>query len=149
MTTKEFSAPAETDYGLALLRYIAFLAKHLDKNDVSSAVTAILMAMNFQEQSDGYKYLKKGIVLYFQKAEHVVMKSIYIDVAREYAVKSWHVERSIRYAVEQAWMSGSSEIWMKLFPPNQNGEVENPSNGRFIARVAQILELWQGFYSIE
>ena len=49
------------------------------------------------------------------------------------------VERSIRSAIDKAWRVGDPAVWSKYFRCLPDGTVERPSNGNFIARMAQLL----------
>lgn len=126
------------------LKYVALLSRHLNKNDVWSVVSLILLDLGFLINHDGTKYLRKAILLYMQYPERTLMKVIYADVGRSYAprVKVKSVEHAMRYAMDEAWKC-NGERWSALFPVGEDGKVKHPTNSEFIARIACLIEVWQ------
>ena len=65
-----------------------------------------------------------------------ITKQLYPDIAKEYGSTSSRVERAIRHAIEVAWSRGKIEninqiFGIKVYSPN-----EKPTNGEFIALIA-------------
>lgn len=127
------------------LQYIALLSRHLNKDDVWSVVSLILLDLGFAINNDGTKYLRKAILLYMQYPERTLMKVIYADVGRSFVprAKVKHVEHSIRYAIDGAWERSDGERWRTLFQSGKDGEVVRPTSSEFIARIACLIEIWQ------
>ena len=71
-------------------------------------------------------------------------KVLYPAVAKHYDTTSSRVERAIRHAIEVSWMRGKIENVNKLFGFNVYGKNDKPTNGEFIALVADKLIIEDG-----
>ena len=65
-----------------------------------------------------------------------ITKSLYPDIASIYNSTSSRVERAIRHAIEVAWNRGKIENINGLFGIKVYNTNEKPTNGEFIALVA-------------
>ena len=70
-----------------------------------------------------------------------ITKQLYPEIADKYKTTPSRVERAIRHAIEVAWNRGKIEninnvFGIKIYAPN-----EKPTNGEFIALVADKLLL--------
>ena len=65
-----------------------------------------------------------------------VTKVLYPEVAKRYQTTSSRVERAIRHAIEVAWNRGKIENINNLFGIKVYSSNEKPTNGEFIALVA-------------
>lgn len=124
------------------LKYVLFLTRRFDENDVESAILAILLELGFSTQSDGFYYLRAAILLKYRNQNQRIVKMLYPAVGKGYdpAVGSLQVEQAIRSAISAAWDTRDEEEWGCFFPGHK--ETKKPSNGEFISRIACILELW-------
>lgn len=102
-------------------------------------VTAVLIKMGFSTKLGGYDYLADAIPLYAKDPSQAITKELYVSVGQIHGKEAGLIERSIRSAIDKAWRVGDPEIWGKFFRRLPDGTVERPSNGHFIARVAQML----------
>lgn len=102
-------------------------------------LTDVLLAMHFNASHGGYSYLRSAIPLYAQDPNQAVTKELYVAVGAPVHKNSKLVERSIRNAIERAWEQGDMQVWQRYFPAGPDGIVHRPSNGAFIARMAQLL----------
>lgn len=102
-------------------------------------VTTLLIKMGFSTKLGGYSYLVDAIPLYAQDPSQAITKELYVAVGQIHGKDAALVERSIRSAIEKAWRHGDSALWGKYFRTLPDGSVERPSNGHFIARMAQLL----------
>ena len=64
---------------------------------------------------------------------------LYPGVARRYDTSSSKVERAMRHAIEVAWNRGRLETTNRLLGMDVFTEKDKPTNGEFIALVAQKL----------
>lgn len=97
-----------------------------------------LMRLGFEPKLSGYRYLMAAIPRYAENPTQSITKELYPMVG-----ESKLIERSIRSAIEKAWQQGDEAIWREYFPCGADGSVPRPSNGTFIARLAQKLVLPQ------
>ena len=126
------------------LDYILFLTRHLRRGNIRAAALAILMDLGFPEYSDGFAYLRSAIIIRFGNT-YMRFGAIYQQIAEQHGlgITIQQIEQDIRSLITEAWKYRNVEKWMIVFPPNGNGDLEKPSNGRVIAKFACLLELWQ------
>ena len=73
-----------------------------------------------------------------------VTKELYPSIAEKYGTTSSRVERAIRHAIEVAWSRGRIETINKLFGYTVHEQKGKPTNGEFIAMVADKLRIKGG-----
>ena len=103
-------------------------------------VRELLMALGIPGKLRGSTYLRCAIPLFARDPLQSVTKSLYPAVAKCCGCETSHVERSIRSAIDAAWQKRDENIWKLYFPADETGTVKRPTNGAFIARLAQSLE---------
>lgn len=97
----------------------------------------MLRELSFAAHHDGYVQLCIGIPRYAQDTIQGMCKELYPYIAKELGLGDWHtVERSIRFAIMEAWNRGDNARWEKYFPKFQKA----PTNKVFIATLADRLE---------
>ena len=65
-----------------------------------------------------------------------ITKRLYPNIAEKFDTSSSKVERAIRHAIEVAWNRGKIENINSLFGVKVYSDNEKPTNGEFIALVA-------------
>ncbi len=125
------------------LRILDFMAQLQDapvqpQND-GQLTANLLIALGFPPKLDGYAYLVEAVPLYAQDPSQAITKELYVAVGALYNKEAALVERSIRSAIDKAWRERDEEIWRQYFRCAPDGTVPRPSNGTFIARMAQVL----------
>ena len=65
-----------------------------------------------------------------------ITKELYPNIATKYETSASKVERAIRHAIEVAWNRGRIENINSLFGVKVYSNNEKPTNGEFIALVA-------------
>lgn len=111
-------------------------AKSLDEK-----ITAVFLSVGIPAHIKGYHYLREAIRMVFDKPELIgrITKELYPGIAKRFATTPSKVERAIRHAIEVSWTRGKIENINKLFGFNVYGKNEKPTNGEFIALVADKL----------
>lgn len=95
-------------------------------------MASTLLQMGFSPKLSGFRFLLSAIPMYAGNPDLSITKELYTALDG----KNGHlVERSIRSAIEKAWETGNHVLWRQLF-----GAANRPSNGTFIARMAQMLK---------
>lgn len=102
-------------------------------------VTTMLIKMGFSTKLGGYSYLVDAIPIYAKDPSQAITKELYVAVGQIHGKDAGLVERSIRSAIDKAWRVGDPAVWSKYFRCLPDGTVDRPSNGNFIARMAQLL----------
>jgi len=104
-------------------------------------VTAIFLVAGIPAHIKGYHYLREGIKMVYNNSELInrITKELYPGIAKRFNTSASKVERAIRHAIEVAWTRGKIENLNALFGYNIYGKNDKPTNGEFIALVADKL----------
>ena len=70
-----------------------------------------------------------------------ITKELYPGIARKFGTTSSKVERAIRHAIEVAWNRGRIDALDEAFGKNVCSLADKPTNGEFIALVADRLSV--------
>ena len=101
-------------------------------------VTAIIHEIGVPAHIKGYQYLRDGIKLVVENSQKInsITKCLYPEIAKRFGTTSSKVERAIRHAIEVAWNRGKIENINNLFGTKIYTANEKPTNGEFIALIA-------------
>ncbi len=120
--------------------FLAQLQDTVPRNPTGDMVIpSLLMSLGFSPKLDGYGYLVEAIPLYARDPSQAITKELYAEVGHLRQKEASLVERSIRSAIDKAWRERDEAVWRQYFRCAPNGAVPRPSNGAFIARMAQLL----------
>jgi len=135
---------------ITMLKYVQFIGRRLDKQDVRSVTLLILLDLNFAPGNEGFVYLRSAIERQRASDVPIVIKRIYPTISGVDDMSSWHyVDQAIRRAIKAAWDDRDPELWYIFFPPGGSRISRCPSNKEFIARIACIIELWQSCKEVD
>lgn len=125
------------------LNYILFLTRHVRKRNVPGAILALLMELRCPEHHDGFGYLRRAIFLRFQDLD-LRFGRIYQMIVEscDPGTTTGQIDQDIRAVIGSAWAVRDAERWDYIFPAGGDGMQIKPSNGRFIARIACLMVLW-------
>lgn len=112
--------------------------------DPRDAVSNLLRQFRIRAKLKGFRYLRESIVLMAEDPEQAITKELYAEVARRFDTGFKQVERCIRTVIEEAWEVRDEQFWRRYFVPGADGILERPSNGDFIAQLAQFLRSGEG-----
>ena len=103
------------------------------------AVTNILHEMGVPAHIKGFQYLRAGILFTIRDAGSVtgITKVLYPEIAKRFSTTPTCVERAMRHAIEIAWNRGDFEMQQKIFRGTISGTKGKPTNGEFIALLAE------------
>ena len=106
-------------------------------------VTEIIHEVGVPAHIKGYQFLKEAIKLVIKKPEIInsITKQLYPSIARNFETSPSKVERAIRHAIEVAWNRGRIENLNTIFGYNIYTKNDKPTNGEFIALIADRLML--------
>ena len=104
-------------------------------------ITAVFLVAGIPAHIKGYHYLREGIRMVYYDPQKInrITKELYPGIAKRYGTSASKVERAIRHAIEVAWTRGRIENLNALFGYNVYGKNDKPTNGEFIALVADKL----------
>ena len=115
-------------------------------NSLEADVTFIMHEIGIPAHIKGYQYLREAIMMVVQNMGllNAITKELYPNIAEKYDTTASRVERAIRHAIEVAWSRGRIETINKLFGYTVHEQKGKPTNGEFIAMVADKLRIKGG-----
>lgn len=107
-------------------------------NHIEEKITNIFITVGIPAHIKGYQFLREAIKLAIAEPEIInsITKKLYPAIAKRYDTSASKVERAIRHAIEVAWNRGKIENINNLFGIKVYSSNEKPTNGEFIALVA-------------
>ncbi len=132
--------PAVLDRRIKALRSEKPSPSYLDPSHVAAEqrISEIFMTVGIPAHIKGYQFLREAIKMAIDSPEIInsITKRLYPEVAERFSTSPSKVERAIRHAIEVAWNKGKIENINSLFGVKIYSANEKPTNGEFIALVA-------------
>lgn len=130
---------------LDALRHISTMARHLLYCDQELVLLAVLLDMGFSSGRVGMDPLINAIVMRHKNPALMLTKEVYPAVGRMIRPKmnGRAAESAITHLLDSAWENRDESIWGYYFTTQQDGTVKKPTNGEFIAQMANFLSLWE------
>ena len=112
---------------------------------VDEKISSVFLTVGIPAHIKGYHYLRYAIKLVMEDGTLInrITKELYPRVAEHFETSASKVERAIRHAIEVAWTRGKIENINALFGFIVYSKNEKPTNGEFIALVADKLAMEQ------
>ena len=109
----------------------------LDK-EIEEKITNIFITVGIPAHIKGYQFLREAIKLSMENPDIInsITKKLYPTIADKFDTSASKVERAIRHAIEVAWNRGKIENINSVFGLTVYSNNEKPTNGEFIALVA-------------
>ena len=123
-------------------RNIAFVNKgKKTSHNIDEQITAIFLSIGIPAHIKGYQFLRIAVKKVVEKPTLInsITKMLYPSVADEFETTASKVERAIRHAIDVAWNRGRIENINELFEYNIYTKNYKPTNGEFIALIADKL----------
>lgn len=113
-------------------------SNNIVSNQMEEKITNIFITVGIPAHIKGYQFLREAIKLAIVNPEIInsITKKLYPTIADKYDTSASKVERAIRHAIEVAWNRGKIENINNLFGIKVYSSNEKPTNGEFIALVA-------------
>lgn len=109
--------------------------------DPEKEIRRILLELGAPDHLVGHPYVIQGILLVV--SNRTVINSItfglYPQLAAKFDTTPARVERAIRHLIEVTWSRGDLEVIAKYFGNTISAEKGKPTNGEFIARIANVV----------
>ena len=108
------------------------------KKVVDEKISHIFITVGIPAHIKGYKFLREAIKMSIEDPNIInsITKRLYPTIAEKFETSASKVERAIRHAIEVAWNRGKIENINSLFGVTVYSSNEKPTNGEFIALVA-------------
>jgi len=112
-------------------------------SSLEADVTNIIHEIGVPAHIKGYQYLREAIIMVVNNMELLsgITKELYPSIASKFNTTPSRVERAIRHAIEVAWSRGRVDTINRLFGYTVHDEKGKPTNGEFIAMVADKLRM--------
>lgn len=112
--------------------------KRPENRILDEKLSNIFLTMGIPAHIKGYQFLREAIKMSIDTPELInsITKKLYPAIATRFDTSSSKVERAIRHAIEVAWNRGKIENINAIFGIKVYGANEKPTNGEFIALVA-------------
>ena len=101
-------------------------------------ISEIFISIGIPPHMKGYGYLREGIKMIMERPGLInsVTRELYPSIAKKFSTSASKVERAIRHAIEVAWNRGKIENINSIFGLKVYTSNDKPTNGEFIALVA-------------
>lgn len=108
-------------------------AKLLDEK-----IANIFISVGIPAHIKGYQFLREAIKMAVETPSIInsITKKLYPSIAKQFETSPSKVERAIRHAIEVSWNRGKIENINNIFGIKVYAANEKPTNGEFIALVA-------------
>lgn len=105
---------------------------------IDEKISNIFITVGIPAHIKGYQFLREAIKMAIDQPEIInsITKQLYPNIACKFSTSASKVERAIRHAIEVAWNRGRIENINSLFGVKVYGANDKPTNGEFIALVA-------------
>ena len=127
-------------------RVASFLGKQEEDRQIVALlarVSDVFISIGMPANIKGYKYLREAVKICVQAPAVInsITKELYPSIAGAFDTSSSKVERAIRHAIEVCWARGRAKVINEIFNVKAFDENDRPTNGEFIAFVADKLLL--------
>ena len=105
---------------------------------IDEKLANIFITVGIPAHIKGYQFLREAIKMAMETPEIInsITKKLYPAIAEKFETTASKVERAIRHAIEVAWNRGKIENINSIFGLKVYTSSEKPTNGEFIALVA-------------
>ncbi|MDO5378740.1 MAG: sporulation transcription factor Spo0A [Clostridia bacterium] len=106
-------------------------------------IANLFLTVGIPAHIKGYQFLREAVRMVMENPDMMgrITKELYPGIAHRFGTTSSKVERAIRHAIEVAWNRGCIEALDEAFGRNVCSLEDKPTNGEFIALVADRLSV--------
>ncbi|MDR0896491.1 MAG: sporulation transcription factor Spo0A [Oscillospiraceae bacterium] len=110
---------------------------------VDERIATMFLTIGMPAHIKGYQFLREAVKMVMDTPDMInrITKELYPGIAHKFGTTSSKVERAIRHAIEVAWGRGRIDVINQVFGSNVCTLENKPTNGEFIALVADKLSL--------
>ena len=111
--------------------------------DPETILRQILLELGAPDHLLGHPYVIQGVLLVIHDQMYInnITFGLYPQLAARFDTTAARVERAIRHLVEVTWSRGDVDVLMRYFGNTVSAEKGKPTNGEFIARLANVVKL--------
>ncbi len=106
-------------------------------------IAGLFLTIGIPAHIKGYQFLREAVKMVIDQPDMInrITKELYPGIGRRFNTTASKVERAIRHAIEVAWSRGRIEVLNQVFGANVCSLDDKPTNGEFVALVADKLSL--------
>ncbi|MBR4990285.1 MAG: sporulation initiation factor Spo0A C-terminal domain-containing protein [Oscillospiraceae bacterium] len=121
---------------------MVFLQRNRRNRDPEQEIRRILLELGAPDHLVGHPYVIRAIQLVISDRLYInsITFGLYPQLAVEFDTTPARVERAIRHLIEVTWARGDLDILEKYFGNTVSASRGKPTNGEFIARVANVVK---------
>ena len=112
-------------------------------DNLEERIANLFLTVGIPAHIKGYQFLREAVKMVIDNPDLMgrITKELYPGIAHRFGTTSSKVERAIRHAIEVAWNRGRIEALDEAFGKNVCSLDDKPTNGEFIALVADRLRI--------
>lgn len=113
------------------------------KRDAETITRELLLELGAPDHLVGHPYTVQAILLVVQDRTYInsITFGLYPQLAVMFDTTASRVERAIRHLIEVTWDRGDWDTLNRYFGNTVSPEKGKPTNGEFIARIANVVKL--------
>ena len=113
------------------------------QKNIEERITSIFLIIGIPAHIKGFHFLREAIKMVVENKDIInrITKELYPGIAKKFNTTPSKVERAIRHAIDVAWSRGKVENINQLFGYVVYDKNDKPTNGEFIALVADKLSM--------
>lgn len=125
------------------VRRLLILRKQENRRyDPEYLIRQILLELGSPDHLVGHPYVVEAILLVVQDRTYIdsITFGLYPQLAAKFDTTASRVERAMRHLIEVTWTRGDLDVLNKYFGNTVSCEKGKPTNGEFIARLANVVK---------
>lgn len=118
-------------------------ASVVKQSSIDEKISSVFISIGIPAHIKGYHFLREAVKMVINEPDSInrITKELYPGIAKKFNTSASKVERAIRHAIEVAWTRGRIENINQMFGFKVYGKNDKPTNGEFIALIADKLLL--------
>ena len=112
---------------------------------IDEKLASLFLTIGIPAHIKGYAFLREAVKMVIENPDVInrITKELYPGIGKRFNTSASKVERAIRHAIEVAWSRGRIETLNRAFGCKVATREDKPTNGEFIAMIADKLRLEQ------
>lgn len=110
--------------------------------DPETLIREMLLELGAPDHLLGHDYVVEAVLLVVEDRTYInnITFGLYPQLAAKFDTTAARVERAIRHLIEVTWIRGDIDILSKYFGNTISLDKGKPTNGEFIARLANVVK---------
>ena len=111
-------------------------------DDPEACLRQILLELGAPDHLLGHPYVVQAVLLVLYDWMYIrnITFGLYPQLAARFDTTAGRVERAIRHLIEVTWNRGDMDVLMRYFGNTVSPDKGKPTNGEFIARLANVVQ---------